>query len=66
MYTAALSIALGLAFLVQSLACLSVFCIYLVLILFLIPFEEEGLRKAYGEQYGAYQQKAKKIIPFVY
>ena len=28
--------------------------------------EEDGLRKAYGEQYDAYQQKARKLIPFIY
>ena len=32
----------------------------------MIPMEEYGLRKAYGEQYGAYQEKARKLIPFVY
>jgi protein-S-isoprenylcysteine O-methyltransferase Ste14 len=66
MYTAALSISLGLACLIQSWAFLCVFCIYLVLIFPLIPMEEDGLRKAYGDQYGAYQQKARKLIPFVY
>ena len=48
MYSAALSIALGLACLIQSGACFAVFCIYLALILPLIPVEEaevaEGLR----------------------
>ena len=66
MYTAALSISLGLACLIQSWAFFSVFCIYLVLILPLIPVEEEGLRKAYGEQYVVYQQEVKKLVPFVY
>jgi len=66
MYTAALSISMGLACLIQSWAFFSVFCIYLVLIFLLIPVEEDGLRKAYGEQYVAYQQNAKKLIPFVY
>jgi protein-S-isoprenylcysteine O-methyltransferase Ste14 len=28
--------------------------------------EEGGLRKAYDEQYVTYQQKARKLIPFVY
>jgi protein-S-isoprenylcysteine O-methyltransferase Ste14 len=64
MYTAALSISLGLACLIQSWAFLCVFSIYLVLIFLIIPVEEEGLRKVYGEQYVAYQQKAKKLIPF--
>ena len=30
------------------------------------PLEEDKLQKAYGEQYGAYRQTAKKLIPFVY
>jgi protein-S-isoprenylcysteine O-methyltransferase Ste14 len=63
MYAAALVISLGLACVVQSLALFSVFCIYLVLILLLIPAEEEGLRRAYGEQYVAYQQRVKRLFP---
>jgi protein-S-isoprenylcysteine O-methyltransferase Ste14 len=63
MYTAALCISLGLACLIQSLAFLSVFCIYVVLIFLLVPAEEEGLRRAYGERYVAYQQKVKRIVP---
>jgi protein-S-isoprenylcysteine O-methyltransferase Ste14 len=66
MYTAALSISLGLAFLIQSWAFFCVFCIYLVLILMLIPVEEKELQKAYGAEYSAYQQKAGKLVPFVY
>jgi protein-S-isoprenylcysteine O-methyltransferase Ste14 len=66
MYTAALSISFGLACLIQSWALFCVFCIYLALILLLIPVEEDGLRKTYGEQYETYQQKARRIIPFVY
>jgi protein-S-isoprenylcysteine O-methyltransferase Ste14 len=66
MYTAALSISLGLACLIQSWVFFCVFCIYLVLILLLVPMKEGGLRKAYDEQYVTYQQKARKLIPFVY
>ncbi len=66
MYTAALAISLGLACLIQSGAFFGVFCIYLVLILLMIPMEDDGLRKAYGEQYVTYQQKARRLIPFVY
>lgn len=66
MYAAALGISLGLACLIQSLAIFSVFCVYLILIILLIPIEEDGLRKAYGEQYIAYQKKARKLIPLVY
>jgi len=66
MYTAALSISLGLACLIQAWVFLGVFYIYLVLIFLLIPAEEKELQKAYGEQYGAYQQKTRELIPFVY
>jgi protein-S-isoprenylcysteine O-methyltransferase Ste14 len=65
MYTAALSIAPGLAFLTQSAACLGVFCTYLVLILLLIPAEERGLQRAYGERYVAYQRETGKLLPSV-
>jgi protein-S-isoprenylcysteine O-methyltransferase Ste14 len=64
MYTAALSISLGLACLIQSWGFFCVFCIYLVLIFMLIPMEEEKLGQAYGEQYIAYQHRAGKILPF--
>ena len=66
MYTAALCIALGLSCLTQSLACFAVFCVYLALILLLIPMEEEGMRQAYGEQYVTYQRKVKKLLPLFY
>jgi len=66
MYTAALSISFGLACLTQSWAFFSVFCIYLVLIFLLIPLEEEGLRKFYGEPYVSYRQRTRKLVPFIY
>jgi protein-S-isoprenylcysteine O-methyltransferase Ste14 len=66
MYTAALSISLGLACLTQSWIFFFVFCIYLLLIIPLISVEEDGLRKTYGEPYVDYRLKAKKLIPFVY
>jgi protein-S-isoprenylcysteine O-methyltransferase Ste14 len=66
MYTAALSISLGLVCLVQSWASFCVFCVYLILIFLLVPVEEDGLRKAYGEQFVAYRQKTRKLIPFAY
>ncbi len=66
MYTAALSISFGLACLIQSWALFCVFFAYSVLILLLIPMEENGLRKAYGERYLTYQQKARRLIPFLY
>ena len=66
MYTAVLCIFLGLAFLVQSSALFFLFWIYLILIILLIPVEEEGLKQAYGEKYTAYQQEVKKLVPFCY
>ncbi len=66
MYTAAMSIGLGLACLTQSLAYLAVFFIYLVLVLPLIPVEEGSLRRAYGEPYTAYMQRTTRLIPFLY
>jgi len=66
MYTASLSISLGLAGLTQSWALFGVFSLYLIFILVLIPLEEYGLRQVYDRQYIFYQQKTKKLIPFVY
>jgi protein-S-isoprenylcysteine O-methyltransferase Ste14 len=66
MYTAALCISFGLACLIRSWVFFGVFCIYLILIFLLIPVEEDRLLKAYGAQYGAYRQKSRKLIPFVY
>jgi protein-S-isoprenylcysteine O-methyltransferase Ste14 len=66
MYTAALCIAFGLAWLTESLGCLGAFIIYLVLILLLIPVEEESLLRAYGGQYAAYQQKVRKLVPLFF
>ncbi len=64
MYAAALSIALGLSLLIQSWAFMLAFCIYLVLILLLIPLEEERLLKAYGEQYLTYRNNTRKLLIF--
>ena len=66
MYAAALCIAAGLAALIQSWAAACVFCTYVVLILMLIPAEEEGLRKAYGDRYAAFEQETRRLIPLVY
>ena len=66
MYAAALFISSGLACVVQSLAFFSVFGIYLVLIILLIPAEEEGLRRAYGEQYILYQRRVKSLVPLFF
>jgi protein-S-isoprenylcysteine O-methyltransferase Ste14 len=66
MYASALSISLGLACMVQSWAFLGVFIIYLLLIIPLIHVEEDRLQKAYGEPYGVYRQKVKRLLPFIY
>jgi protein-S-isoprenylcysteine O-methyltransferase Ste14 len=66
MYAAALSIALGLACLLQSGAFLVVFCTYLVLILFLIRMEDARMYHSYGEAYQGYQARVRRLIPFVY
>jgi protein-S-isoprenylcysteine O-methyltransferase Ste14 len=63
MYLAALCISLGLACVIQSLAYLAVFIIYLALILSLIPHEEKRLRDAYGESYAAYREKVNALVP---
>jgi protein-S-isoprenylcysteine O-methyltransferase Ste14 len=66
MYTAALNISLGLACLTQSWVFLGIFLSYLVLILSLIPLEEEGLQQAYKKQYDDYRRKTRELIPYVY
>jgi protein-S-isoprenylcysteine O-methyltransferase Ste14 len=66
MYAAALSISFGIACLVQSFAFFLLFCIYLVLIFLLIPYEEAALQQAYGEKYFAYKQGTSKLLPFFY
>ena len=66
MYVAVLCISAGLACLTRYLGYIGVFGIYVVLILSLIPLEEEGLRRAYGERYTVYQRTVKRLIPMVY
>lgn len=66
MYAAALSIALGLACLLQSAAFLGVFFVYLVIILCLIPMEDARMYDSYGEIYHGYQKRVRGLIPFVY
>jgi protein-S-isoprenylcysteine O-methyltransferase Ste14 len=63
MYAAALCVSLGLACLTHSLAYFCVFCIYVLLIAPLIPYEEEGLCRAYGERYSAYRDAVKRLAP---
>lgn len=66
MYTAALSISLGLALLLQSLAFLCVFTVYLVLVLLLIPTEEEKLLQCYGGEYLEYRKRTQRLLPLAY
>ena len=66
MYAAAAAISMGLACLTQHLAYFCVFCIYLLLILSLIPVEERALRRAYGERYAGYQKRVKRLVPSLY
>lgn len=66
MYTAALSISLGLACLLQSLAFLGVFVVYAALMFGLIPLEENGLQKVYGVRFENYRKKTKAIIPAIF
>lgn len=65
MYASVLSISLGLAFLIQSGSALLVFVLYVGVISFLVPIEEEGLREVYGESYAAYLKKTGRVIPFI-
>lgn len=66
MYTAALGIALGLAALLRSLAFFAVFAVYLALILLLLPGEEEGLERCYGQRFAAYRKVTKRLVPWMY
>lgn len=66
MYTSVLCLSLGLAFLTQSLAIFALFWVYVGLVLGLLPVEEKGLRRAYGEQFAVYESRVKKLIPLVY
>ncbi len=66
MYAAALSISLGLALLIQSLAFFAVFVIYVALMCGLIPLEERELEKAYGANYLDYERKTRMLIPAVF
>lgn len=50
----------------QSLAFLAVAVIYLAPIVPLMPFEEDGLRRAYGDQYVGYSRRVRRRVPFVY
>lgn len=66
MYTGALVGALGLSLMTQSWAMLCAFGLYVVLIVALIRREEDRLRGAFGDPYGAYQGRVRALVPFVY
>jgi protein-S-isoprenylcysteine O-methyltransferase Ste14 len=66
MYTAALCIAFGLACLLDSLGCLCAFIIYLLLILLLLPIEEESLSRVYGEQFAGYKRRVRRLVPLFF
>ena len=63
MYAAALSIAAGLALLIQSGGVLCVLLVYLLLIRRLIPLEEERLSGVYGERFATYRQRTGSLLP---
>lgn len=65
MYAAAMCISAGLTLLVQSCVLLGVFLVYLVLILRLIPLEEERLLRAYGDQYEVYRRRTRALVFFL-
>jgi protein-S-isoprenylcysteine O-methyltransferase Ste14 len=40
--------------------------VYVLSVLLLIPVEEEGLQRAYGERYAVYQRTVKRLLPPLY
>ena len=66
MYTAVLSLALGLAVLVQSWLLLALFVALLALIVRMIPAEEQQLRDSYGSDYERYSRRSKRLLPLLY
>ncbi|MBN1225938.1 MAG: isoprenylcysteine carboxylmethyltransferase family protein, partial [Deltaproteobacteria bacterium] len=61
-----LSVTLGLALVVQSLFVIALFIIYLMLVLRVLSIEENQLSEAFAEEYRAYSQKVKRLVPFIY
>jgi len=66
MCTAALTISLGLAGLIQSWVLVGMFGLYFIFINLLIALEEDELLRVYKDQYISYQFKVRKLIPYVY
>ncbi len=66
MYSAALSISLGLAGLIQSWVLICIFGLYFIFINLLIVREEDELLSAYKDQYISYKFEVKNLIPYVY
>ncbi len=66
MYTGALCVSLGLACVTQLPAYLAVFCVYVLVVLLLVPAEERALERAYAGRYVSYRKTAKRLIPLLY
>lgn len=66
LYSAVLCLASGLSLLVQSGLVLFLFISLLILVIALIPIEEQQLLEVYGGQYSERQNTVKKLIPFLY
>lgn len=66
-YTGLLMIMAGLALCMANWVCfLIVFIPFCILLGYRISVEEAALRSAFGEEYAAYQQRTKRLIPFIY
>ena len=66
MYTALLSLMIGVGLLIQSLVVLVLATTLLVMILLLIPIEEKQLSESYGESYERYQQGTCALFPMIF
>ena len=66
MYTSVLGLSLGLALVTQSLGIFALFSVYAGLIPSLVAFEEEGLRRVFGDPFEAYRNRVRKLIPLFY
>lgn len=66
LYGGVMAMMLGLALCAQSWWLLALFCVYLVLVLLLIPREESDLEKAHPDVYPSYRERTKRFIPKVF